>query len=147
MDNLFNSRKFFTALYLTKCMAHGVARNSGRGFCADIIQSKEKCKKKAELLRGTTKAARLLNCKECPDLLSVSIYDTKPVNMLSTVKSDVSWVEKTGKVWYAVHQEVRMIGYLRLNFIDDYNFGMNYVDMLDQLRNQYRPDHWMRNRK
>ena len=75
------------------------------------------------------------------------IYDTKLVNMLSTVELDVSWVEKTRKVWSAVHQEVRMIGYLRLNFIDDYNFGMNYVDMSDQLRNQYRSDHWMRNRK
>ena len=76
----------------------------------------------------------------------MSIYDTKPINMLSTVESAVSWVEKTRKVWSAVHQEVRMIGYLRLNFIDDYNFGMNYVDMSDQLRNQYRPDHWMRKR-
>jgi hypothetical protein len=25
--------------------------------------------------------------------------------------------------------------------------NMNSVDVADQLRNQYRPDHWMRNRK
>ena len=103
MDNLFNSRKLFTVLYLAKCMAHGVTRSSGRGLCADIIQREEKYKKKAELLCGATKAARFLNYKECPDLLSVSIYNTKPVNMMSTVESDVSWVEKTRKVWSAVH--------------------------------------------
>ena len=75
------------------------------------------------------------------------MYDTKPVNMLSTAESDVRWVEKRRKVWSAAHKKVLDIGYLRLNFIDDYNNGMNYVDMADQLRNQYRPDHWMRNRK
>ena len=147
MDNLFNSRKLFTALYLGKCLAHGVARVSGRGLCAHVVQKEETNKKRAELLRGTTRAARLINCKECPDLLSVSVYDTKPVNMLSTAESDVRWVEKRRKVWSAAHKKVLDIGYLRLNFIDDYNNGMNYVEMADQLRNQYRPDHWMRNRK
>jgi len=31
--------------------------------------------------------------------------------------------------------------------IDEYNNKMNGADIADQLRNQYRPDHWMRNRK
>ncbi len=39
------------------------------------------------------------------------------------------------------------MGHLRLNFIDDYNNNMNGADIADQLHNQYRPDHWMRNRK
>ncbi|EJK48409.1 hypothetical protein THAOC_32793 [Thalassiosira oceanica] len=31
--------------------------------------------------------------------------------------------------------------------IDEYNKIMNGADIVDQLRNQYRPDHWLRNRK
>jgi hypothetical protein len=67
--------------------------------------------------------------------------------MLSTVGDSIYWVTKKRKVWSAVHREIRTIGYLRLNFIDDYNNHMNGADIADQLRNQYRPDHWMRNRK
>ena len=54
---------------------------------------------------------------------------------------------KKRKVWLAVHKQIREMGHLRLNFIDDYNNNMNGADIADQLRNQYRPDHWMRNRK
>ena len=54
---------------------------------------------------------------------------------------------KKRKVWSAVHREIREIGYLLTNFIDNYNNHMNGADIADQLRNQYRPDHWMRNRK
>lgn len=147
MDNLFNSRKLFTALFIALCLGHGVTRKSGRGLPPAVLQAEEKNKAKAEAARGTTKAARLVNCPECPDLLAVSCYDTKPVNMLSTASETVEWVHKKRKIWSAIHQEVRLVGFLRLNFIDDYNNGMNFVDMSDQLRNQYRPDHWMRNRK
>ena len=37
--------------------------------------------------------------------------------------------------------------YLRLNIIDLYNFYMGFVDLADQLRNVYRPDHFSRKRK
>lgn len=37
--------------------------------------------------------------------------------------------------------------FLRLNINDDYNNKMNNVDIADQLRNQYRPDRWMRKQK
>ena len=42
---------------------------------------------------------------------------------------------------------MKLIGFLRLNVIDDYNQNMNSTDIADQLRNTYQPDHWMRNRK
>jgi hypothetical protein len=37
--------------------------------------------------------------------------------------------------------------FLRLNLIDMYNNNMNLVDLADQLRNHYRFNHWLRNRK
>ena len=37
--------------------------------------------------------------------------------------------------------------FLRLNQVDDYNNLMGGVDIADQLRGVYRPDHWLRNRK
>ncbi len=37
--------------------------------------------------------------------------------------------------------------YLCLNVIEEYNMNMNATDIADQLRGNYRPDHWMRQRK
>jgi len=112
-----------------------------------VRQLEEKNVKEAMKLRGRTAAARLLNSIDCPDLFACSVYDTKPVHMLSTVEESMYWVLKKRKVWSAIHKQIREMGHLRLNFIDDYNNNMNGADIADQLRNQYRPDHWMRNRK
>ena len=147
MDNLFNSRKLFTGLYLAKCLGHGVVRTTGRGLPPSVRQHEEKNVKEAMKLRGRTAATRLLNSIDCPDLFACSVYDTKPVHMLSTVEESMYWVLKKRKVWSAVHKQIREMGHLCLNFIDDYNNNMNGADIADQLRNQYRPDHWMRNRK
>jgi hypothetical protein len=147
MDNLFNSRKLFTGLYMAKALAHGVVRTTGRGLPPSARQVEEKNVKEAMKKRGTTAAARLVNSVDCPDLFAASFYDTKPVHMLLTVKESMYWVAKKRKVWLAVHREIREIGHLRLNFIDIYNMNMNGADIADQLRNQYRPDHWIRNRK
>ena len=57
------------------------------------------------------------------------------------------WTAYTGVRIGEFSREIRTIGYLRLNFIDDYNNHMNGADIADQLWNQYRPNHWMRNRK
>ena len=147
MDNLFNSRKLFSALWIAQALAHGVVRTSGRGIPTSIRQFEEKNANKAEALRGTTKAAKLLNCRQCPDLVAVSVYDTKPVHLLSSVSESVCWLEKKRKVWSTAHKDIRLIGFLRLNMIDDYNNKMNSTDIADQLRNVYRMDYWTRNRK
>ena len=42
MDNLFNSRKLFTALYKAKALVHGVVRTAGRGLPPSVRQLEEK---------------------------------------------------------------------------------------------------------
>jgi hypothetical protein len=147
MDNLFNSQKLFTALYRTQALAHGVARTNGRGIPPSIIQSEEKNVKLAESLRGTTRAARLHNSDQCLDLFAVSVYDTKPVHILSTVAECVEWIVKERKVWDTTIQRKAMMKYLHLNVIEDYNRHMNSTDIADQLHGSYQPDRWMRQRK
>jgi hypothetical protein len=84
MDHLFNLQKLFSALYIAEALAHGVAKTNSHGLPPSIIQREEKNAKLAESLREKTKAARLHNSDKCPDLFAVSVYDTKPVHILST---------------------------------------------------------------
>jgi len=147
MDNLFNSQKLFSALYLAQALAHGVARTNDRGIPPSIIQREEKNVRLLESLRGTTKAARLHNYDVCPDLFVVSVYNTKPVHILSTAADCIGWIVKTWKVWDTTAQQRAIMKYLRLNVIEDYYHHMNSTDIADQLRGSYRPDRWMRQRK
>jgi hypothetical protein len=133
MDNLFNSVKLFQALYLAKALAHGVARTSGCGVPPSVIQKEEKNKDRAEKLRGTTMAARLVHLPKCPDVLAVSTYDTKPVHLLSTAAETVEWIVKGKKVWSATDKNKSLIRFLHLNLIEDYNMNMNSTDIADQL--------------
>ncbi len=71
------------------------------------------------------------------------VYDNKPVHLLLTVAESVEWIVKKRKVFQREATQMKMMGYLRLNVIDDYNSNMNQVDIADQLRGQYRPDRWM----
>ena len=121
MDNLFNSQKLFTALYMAKALVHRVVRTTGRGLPPSVRQLEEKNVKGAQKLRGRTAAAKLLNSTDCPDLFPILVYDTKPVHMLSTVKENMYWVLKKRKIWLAMHKEILEIGFLRLSFINRYN--------------------------
>jgi hypothetical protein len=73
MDNLYNSQKLFSALYIGKCLGHGIARPIGRGIPDGINQAVELNAKKAEALKGRITAARLGHSKDCPDLLAVRL--------------------------------------------------------------------------
>eukprot|EP00959_Pyramimonas_sp_CCMP1952_P299124 6257018-Pyramimonas_sp.AAC.1 len=56
-------------------------------------------------------------------------------------------LDKARPVWNRESGEVEPLPFQKLNVVDAYNYGMNHVDRADQLRGQYRPDHWMRQRK
>ncbi len=147
MDNLFNSQKLFMALHIAEALAHGVACTNGRGVPPLIIQKEEKNKDCAEKLRGTTLAAKLHDSDACPNLFVVSVYNTKPVHILSTAAECGEWIVKEKKVWSNRIKKKVMMKYLRLNVIEDYNMNMNSTDIADQLRGSYRLDRWMRQRK
>ena len=85
--------------------------------------------------------------EDCPDALCCSVYDTKPVHILSTAAETIEWILKQRKVWSAEEKETVLMNFLRLNLFDDYNDNMNNTNISDQLRNNYRMDYWIRNKK
>jgi len=149
VDNLYMSAKFAkTAFNLdNKVMTAGVARTKDRGVPRCVIQ--EPVKKKSELTttRGLVKAAVLKGGDNCPDLVSISIMDNKPVHFITMVAESLQWIEKTRQVWNKTAGRNEDIKFLRMNINNDYNCKMNPVDVADQLRNHYQMDHWIRQRK
>jgi hypothetical protein len=119
MDNLYNSEKLLTALMIAECLAHSVACPTGRGIPDGIKQAVELNAKKADALKGTTTAARLAHSEVCPNLLAVCVYDNKPVHLLSTVAESVEWIVIKRKVFQQELNQMKMMGYLQLNVIDD----------------------------
>jgi Transposase IS4 len=149
MDNLYLSAKFCKGCFKhdNKVLLAGVTRKSGRGFPLSVLQEEVKNKNELLKVRGTVKAAVLDGDIECPNLLAVSVYDTKPVHFLTMNAEEIKWIECTKKVFSTETQRIETMKFLRLNINVDYNNKMNSVDNSDQLRQNYRFDHWMRKRK
>ena len=150
MDNLYNSAKFCRLAYSMdqKVMVHGVTRPTLRGIPPAIKQNEVSKKKDLERVRHTVKAAVLKGDEVLKDLVSVSLYDTKPVYFLTSATPDLKWVEKEKKVYDSKQKKTVNMPFYRLNIIDFYNHNMGNVDLADQLRNHYRYDSaWHRNRK
>jgi len=81
---------------------------------------------------------------ECPDLLAIMFYDSKPVHFLSTVAESIMWIRKERRVWSTSRGENTMVKFLRLDVTDNYNNNMGSVDLADQYQNHYRIDFWLR---
>ncbi len=112
MDNLFNSKKLYEALYRTEALAHGVVHTNRQGIPPSIIQKEEKNISCAEQLCVTTMAPRLINYGACPNLLAAGVYDTKPVHILSSAADCVKWIVKKREVWSDRIQKKAMMKYL-----------------------------------
>ena len=80
-------------------------------------------------------------------VLAASVYDTKPVTLLTTVHDKAAMRPMKREVYCVAEAKKMLLEYDRLWIIYDYNHFMNKVDIADQLRMQYRPDHFMRNQK
>ena len=126
-------------------MIHGVTRPS-RGIPSCITQ--EAVTKKEDLLstRGTMKASIFVGDSSVPSLVAASLYDTKPVYLISNACNKVGWTKKDRMLWHKDKGKKVSAPFYRLNLIDQYNYGMGNVDQADQLRLQYRSSYWLRNR-
>lgn len=149
MDNLYNSAKFCKDCFNhpMKVLVAGVTRGGLRGVpeCIKMVEMDTPAER--ALVRGTVKAAVLRGDRDCPDLLAVAVYDQKPVYFLSMCAVEARWIVKERKVFDKQSLQMVPLQFLRLNVNDEYNVGMGDVDVADQLRNQYRCDHWIRKRK
>lgn len=128
-------------------MLLGVVRKGGRGVPSCILQ--EAVTKKEDLckVRGTLKVSQLIGDSELPSLLAVSIYDSKPVYLMSNSAEQVKWLCKERHVCHKEMGKKVKVPFHRLNLIDQYNYTMNNIDIADQLRGTYQFDHWMCKRK
>jgi hypothetical protein len=63
------------------------------------------------------------------------------------VGESVEWIVKKRKVFQQESIQMKMMGYLRLDVIDNYNQNIDQTDIADQLRGQYRPDCWIQHKK
>ena len=112
-----------------------------------MVQEEKVTKNEPAKVRGNVKVARLVGDSDCPDLLAVSIYGTKPVHFLSTWAETIKWREKKQEVYDRQQQQMHVMLFLCPNVNDDYNYGMGGADIADQLQGSYRFDKWMRNYK
>jgi hypothetical protein len=148
LDNLYNSAKFCRFAYVeNRVLINGVTRVGMRGLPQSVLQAVQTSRKAAMAVRGTVKAAVLVGDPACPNLLATSVYDTKPVHFLSTVCENIKWMVKERMVFNVETGKLETMRFLRLEQNDFYNNSMGDVDVSDQLRNQYRFDHWLRMRK
>ena len=149
MDNLYNSAVFCRAAFnhKNKVLAHGVTRKGHRGLPSCVIQKEVISRAEQITVRGTVKAAVLEGDPNCPQLIASSVYDTKPVHYLSMTSTELKWVEVKKPVYNVDSGKIEKLSFLRMNHIDAYNREMGNVDVADQLRGNYRFDHWLRNRK
>jgi len=149
MDNLFSSVKFTRSAFQVKqhVMTHGVVRPKNRGVPEIVMQNEVTRKAELQEARNTLKVARLVGAEEGLDIVIASVYDSKPVYILSNCCEEVKWIVKEKEVYSQQLDRKVQIKFYRLNLIDFYNNNMGSVDVADQLRTNYRIDHWLRNRK
>ena len=84
MDNIFISEKFLRAVHAekkSKTMVQRVLQKKVCGLTNFVLQEDyTEYRKKYYKMRGKTKAAVLDGGSECPDVVTLSVYDTKPIN-------------------------------------------------------------------
>ena len=91
MDNLYNNVKLCKDVNTENKLLHGVARTHGQGVPEEIIQQEVKSKKKQDEVRGEVKLVVMKGDAKCPDVLAFSIYEKRPVHIISDVADNVKW--------------------------------------------------------
>jgi hypothetical protein len=97
-------------------------------------------------VKGTTNAAALKRDEDFPNLIALSVHDTKPIPFLLMSCETIQWITKE-RYLRQVQGSTRSKNHLRLNINDNYNKEMGHVNVSDQLQNYYWFDHYMRQQK
>jgi hypothetical protein len=79
----------------------GVTRKGGIGLPNTVIQEEKTGCEQVQQVRGTVKAAVLKGDPDCPNLVAVSVYNTKPVHFLSMNCQSIQWIVKEHSIWCA----------------------------------------------
>ena len=108
------SAKFAKASFTSprKVLVSGITRNNGHGIPCCVLQ--QPCEKKADVttMRGLVKAAVLEGDNDCPELVSMSLYDNEPVHFISMACDSVKWVERKRSVWNQVERKMVDVKFL-----------------------------------
>ena len=101
-----------------------------------VLQEEVQNKAQQEKFIGTFCAAELVGDSDCPSLILVLVYDTKPVHFLTKATKEICREEKTMEVFDKENGCMAKMKLLRLKVNDDYNYGMG--------GGRYcRPDTWV----
>ena len=81
MDNLYNLVNFSKSCFIhpLKIHAHGAIRKGVHGFPPVVKQEEVKTRKGQAHVRGNLKSSVLKDEPGCPNIIFLSVYDTKPV--------------------------------------------------------------------
>ena len=79
----------------------------------------------------------------CSDVLVCSIYDTKPVHIVSTVAENFMWTLTKKKLYNKIEKNTVDMTFHSLNVIHMYNIWMGSVDDEYIMSLQYRPGNSM----
>ena len=93
VDNLYMPPKFCrdTFNHSKNIKLHGVIRKSVRGLPYYVLQEEVYNKAQQEKVRGHIGAAELVGDSDCPSLIALSVYDTKPVHVLTIATKEIYW--------------------------------------------------------
>ena len=80
-------------------MIYGVTRKSGRGIPKCILQEEVSTKEDLAKTRGTVKVAKLVGDDCIQGLVAVSLYDTKPVYIMTNAIEEVKWIKKDRELY------------------------------------------------
>ena len=75
-------------------MVEWCGKKAMHGLPKYVLQEEQKSHENQLKVRGTVKAAVLKGDANCPDLVALSVYDTKPVHFLSMFCKEIKWVLK-----------------------------------------------------
>ena len=99
-DNLHTSLKLTKGAIIyarSKCLTRGACRMKNRGLPISTMLGKVTRKVDKASMVGTTKASVLNADEHCPNVITFSAHDQKPVYFLSTVMDSISWETFTTK--------------------------------------------------